>query len=191
MLVISASAILARSLKGSDQNRLQLRATAIPLVIFATGLFVILSFRAMRVDNLRLQENLSEDLPLSAVNAIQRKGWSGPLYNDFNWGGFFVWSLRMPVSIDGRTNVYGSEKIVRSYATWNGFPGWDTDPDLVEANLIVAPVGSPLTQLLRLQPCLQAAYEDKLAVVFITRKASGSSFSGSVKGSFCENRQAP
>ena len=83
------------------------------------------------------------------VETIKQQGWTGPIYNDYNWGGFLIWSLDRPISIYGRNTDFGVENVLRSFATWNGSPGWDSDPDLVKANLIIAPVGSPLVQLLR------------------------------------------
>jgi hypothetical protein len=170
MVVISASAILASGLTGNSENRLRLKAIYAPLVTVATGLVVLLGFRMLHVDNARLQARLAEDMPVRAVEVVKAKGWSGPLYNDFNWGGYLIWALRQPVSIDGRTNTYGDERLNRSYATWNAQPGWDSDPDLQKANLVIGPVNAPLTQLLRMDPRFEVAYEDKLAVVFTARK---------------------
>ena len=41
----------------------------------------------------------------------------------------------------GRNTDFGVENVLRSFATWNGSSGWDSDPDLVKANLIITPVG--------------------------------------------------
>jgi len=170
MVVIAASAILASELKGDATNRLRLKALGVPLVAAATCLAVWFGFRLLDVNNGRLRARLVEEMPVHAVEAVKAKGWTGPLYNDFNWGGYLIWALRQPVSIDGRTNVYGDEQLNRSYATWNAQPGWDSDPDLQKANLVIAPVNAPLTQLLRMDRRFEVAYEDKLAVVFIARK---------------------
>jgi hypothetical protein len=172
VVVIVASALLSAGLKSGEENRFRLAASAAPLVAAGTGLAVLLGFYALRVDNARLSERLAEDLPVRAVEVVKEKGWSGPLYNDFNWGGYLIWALRMPVSMDGRTNVYGDELLNRSYATWNGQPGWETDPDLNKAGLVIGPVGLPLTQLLRRDPRFTLAYEDKVAVVFVARRAN-------------------
>ena len=185
MVVIAASAILASGLTGNAENRLRLKAIAAPLVAVATALVVLLGFRVLHVDNARLRARLAEDMPVHAVEVVKAKGWSGPLYNDFNWGGYLIWALRMPVSIDGRTNTYGDERLNRSYATWNAQPGWDSDPDLQKANLVIGPVNAPLTQLLRMDPRFEVAYEDKLAVVFIARDSSQS---GMVAGSGASTR---
>ena len=63
-------------------------------------------------------------------------------------------------------------------------PGWDSDPDLLRANLIFAPAEAPLVQLLRFQPCLRVAYEDQLAAVFLAQNNQ----TGDVANSFCASR---
>jgi hypothetical protein len=174
MVVIAASATLASGLTGNAENRLRMKAIYAPLVAVATGLAVLFGFRVLHVDNARLRARLAEDMPVRAVEVVKAKGWSGPLYNDFNWGGYLIWALRQPVSIDGRTNTYGDERLNRSYATWNAQPGWASDPDLQSAKLVIGPTNAPLTQVLRMDPRFEVAYEDKLAVVFIARDSSQS-----------------
>ncbi|MGD0788489.1 MAG: hypothetical protein ABR898_10935 [Terracidiphilus sp.] len=174
VLVIAASAILAAGLKGDKENRFQVRAFAAPLIAVVTGLIVFLGFRFQHVDDAHLRVRLAEGLPVRAVEVVKEKGWSGPLYNDFNWGGYLIWSLRIPVVIDGRAALYGDERIARSVVTWSGQPDWASDPDLVKAGLVIGPVKAPLTQLLRMDPRFELAYEDKLAAVFIARKAQPS-----------------
>jgi hypothetical protein len=174
VVAAAASAILASGLPGNSENRLQLKAIYAPLVAAIMCLVVWLGFRLLDVNNARLRVKLAEAMPVRAVEVVKEKGWSGPLYNDFDWGGYLIWALRLPVSIDGRTNVYGDERLNRSYAAWNAQPGWASDPDLQKANLIIAPFNPPLTQLLRMDPRFEVGYEDKLAVVFIARDSSQS-----------------
>jgi hypothetical protein len=174
VVVIAASAILARGLTGDDNNRFQLTASFAPFVAVATGLAVLAGFFVLHVDNAGLGAKLAESLPVRAVEVVKEKGWSGPLYNDYGWGGYLIWALRMPVSINGRAALYGDERIDRSDATWSGQPGWASDPDLQKAGLVIEPVRAPLTQLLRMDPSFELAYEDKLAAVFVARNAAPS-----------------
>jgi hypothetical protein len=73
----------------------------------------------------------------------------------------------LPVSIDGRANLYGDEGLDRSIKTWGGHPSWNSDPDLMKANLIIAEKNRALTSLLRLKPDYKVAYEDDISVVFV------------------------
>jgi hypothetical protein len=174
VVVIAASAILASELKGDDKNRLQMKASSAPFVVIATGLIVLLGCCVMHVDNARLSTKLVAILPVRAVEVVKEKGWSGPLYNDYNWGGYLIWALRMPVSMDGRTNLYGSQRVDRSVATWGGQPDWAADPNLQKAGLVIGPVAAPLTQLLRMDTRFELVYEDKVAAVFVARQTVAS-----------------
>ena len=99
------------------------------------------------------------------------RGCTGPLYNDFNWGGYLIWSLPgLPVSIDGRTNLHGDERIERFGRTWAGMPGWDKDPDLAKAGVVIAPADSALASLLRLDSRFEEVHSDDVARVFIARR---------------------
>jgi hypothetical protein len=76
----------------------------------------------------------------------------------------------MPVSLDGRAALYGDPALDRSVVTWSGQPDWSSDPDLVSAGIVIGPVRSPLTQLLRHDSRFQLAYEDSLAAIFTARR---------------------
>jgi hypothetical protein len=71
--------------------------------------------------------------------------------------------------MDGRTNLYGDERIKRSLETWNGAREWAKDPELAAARLVIADAGAPLSSLLRLDQRFELVYEDQVAVVFIAR----------------------
>jgi hypothetical protein len=124
----------------------------------------------MHVKNDLLETQITKTMPVRAVNTIRANGYAGPIYNDFNWGGYLIWALRMPVSIDGRAAFYGDAAIDRSIATWNAKPDWESDPELKAANLVIGPDKAPLTQLLRVDSRYKLVYEDKVAAVFVTRK---------------------
>jgi hypothetical protein len=170
VMIIAASAILAQSLGDIEGKRRPTAFFTIPVMVVAIAVLLSLGSRAMHVDNAHLQTQLVERLPVRAVQAVKKHAYAGPLFNDFDWGGYLIWDLRMPVSIDGRTALDGDKRLDRSFATWNGNPDWSSDPDLQAAGLVIGPVTAPLTQLLRMDPQFQLAYEDKLAAVFIARR---------------------
>jgi hypothetical protein len=108
--------------------------------------------------------------PVRAAEVVRERKPPGPLFNPFDWGGYLIWAVpEHPVSIDGRTNLYGSGRVTRSMATWAGEPGWEADPDLATARLVVAPADRPLTGLLRQSPDWRVEYEDETAVIFVRK----------------------
>jgi hypothetical protein len=168
-VVVIGVAILAREIPGREKNRTRVPAAAVPFLAAFAGLVVALGIPAMRINNAALGAKLADTMPVAAVAEIEAKHYPGPLFNDFNWGGYLVWALRMPVSIDGRGTMYGDEAINRSVATWNAEPDWRSDPQLASAGVVIGPVKAPLTQMLRLDPRFKLAYEDKLTAAFVRR----------------------
>ncbi len=168
-MAIVGAAILAREIPAREQHRSRVSAAAVPFLAALAALAVALGFPLMQVNNTTLGAKLADTMPVAAVADIEAHHYAGPLFNDFNWGGYLVWALRMPVTIDGRGAMYGDEAIDRSVATWNAEPDWHSDPQLASAGMVIGPVKAPLTQVLRLDPHWKLAYEDKLAAVFIRR----------------------
>lgn len=109
--------------------------------------------------------------PEAAVRYIELHHLDGPLFNDLSWGGYLIWRLPgLPVALDGRTNVYGEDRILRFSDVWKGKPGWDSDPDLARANLVLTPHDAAIASLLRTSPQFQNVYEDSQAVIFQRRR---------------------
>jgi len=169
VVAVTAAAILASTIPGKRSAVVLPRfATQFAMVIAFMAMLV--SFRLMKVNNETLAEPIEKVFPVDAVNTVRAKGYSGPLYNDFNWGGYLIWSLRMPVSIDGRAALYGDKAIDRSLATWNAEPDWASDPALASAGIVIGPVKAPLFQVLKTDPRFKLAYEDKMAAVYVARR---------------------
>jgi hypothetical protein len=122
----------------------------------------------------RLAQAVEERFPARAASFVAEQHLEGPLYNHFDWGGYLIWRLpQLPVAMDGRTNLHGDERLLRSYRTWAGGRGWDSDPELQAAGVVIAGAESPLCSLLRLAGHFRVAYEDPHAVVFIRRRPAG------------------
>jgi hypothetical protein len=124
----------------------------------------------MRVNNSLLQAQVASSLPVKAVEAIQARGLAGPVFDDYNWGGYLIWALHMPVSMDGRASFYGDKRIDRSIATWAAEPDWASDADLKSSHLVIGPARASLIQLLRTDSHFQLVYEDNIAAVFVAQK---------------------
>jgi hypothetical protein len=164
-----AAAVISGSFETGRSDRLKLPAFFWPIIAAGTALVLFAGFRFMHVDNVRLNARLAEDLPVHAAEFVRAKGLHGPLFNDYVSGGYLMWSLRQPVSIDGRAALYGTDRIDRFTHTWNAAPDWASDPDLQKAHLVIGPARAPLTQLLRLDPHFQLVYEDNVAAVFTAK----------------------
>jgi hypothetical protein len=118
----------------------------------------------------RLARAIEEKYPARAASFVEGQGLPGPLYNDFDWGGYLLWRLpHLLVAIDGRTNLHGDKRLLRFYKTWAGERGWDSDPELENARLVISHSARPLSSLLRRDPRFELAYEDPVALIFVAR----------------------
>lgn len=118
-----------------------------------------------------LWRDTADEFPVAAVEYVKRKQLSGPLYNDWNWGGFLTWALPdISVYVDSRTNLAGDATLERSIAVWSGAADWANDPALANAGLIIANTNYALTSLLREDSRFRIVYEDATAVVFVSTR---------------------
>ncbi len=110
---------------------------------------------------------VSMEYPVDAANFVRRIEPPGPIYNDFDWGGFLTWYLpQYPVSIDGRTDLYG-DKFVADYFNFRFGDRTEGDPQLDQAGTVLLKKDAPLAKLLKQDPRFRCVYEDGLADVFL------------------------
>jgi hypothetical protein len=137
-------------------------------VIVALTVAIYLIGLSRQVSEQQLEIAVARQFPVAAVKFINEKNYSGPLYNHFNWGGYLIWALpRVPVSMDGRMNLHGDQRIERAGNTWSGLRGWESDPELMKARLVIGSVNDVLTNLLRTYSRFKLVYEDTVAAVFV------------------------
>ena len=136
------------------------------IVALTLGSYLIALRR--HISEQQLESVVERKFPVAAVRFVNEKNYSGPLYNDFGWGGYLIWTLpRLLVSMDGRMNVHGDQRIERSVKTWSGLRGWESDPELMKARLVIGGANKALTNLMRMDSRFKLVYEDATAAVFI------------------------
>ena len=168
-LVIIALSIIGATARayGSARGALITKRQMILGAAAVTAVLCLVAY-ARQISEKNFQAVVGNSYPVQAVNYIKQRQLPGPLYNDYDWGGFLIWNLSaMPVVMDGRVNLYGDARFERSLNTWQGGTGWETDPDLLKSNLVIAQKNRPLTALLRLNAQYKIVYEDGVAVVFV------------------------
>jgi hypothetical protein len=137
-------------------------------------LAVLLVTMAVQLDERALEDKVAAHFPKDAVAVVREQGYEGPMFNTFNWGGFLIYHLpEHPVSIDGRTNVHGTERCVQNADTFYGKLTWEEDPELAEAGFAIIPREIPLASLMRHDQRFKLAYEDDVVVVFVADDRDG------------------
>ncbi len=147
---------------GSMRTRL---ATAVCVLAVVVG-----ACRHYGLSNNLLDIEVAGNFPEGASRFVEQHHLTGPLLNDLSWGGFLMWRLpQLPVSIDGRTDVHRDARVQEFANLWTGKPGWDSDPELLRANLVITPRVSAIAALLRADARFKAVYDDGQAMVFQRR----------------------
>jgi hypothetical protein len=166
LFIISELVRFARSEPSFDFTKLR-----VICVISALTVAVYLIGVRRQISEQQLESVVERRFPAAAVKFIDEKNYSGPLYNDFNWGGYLIWAFpRLPVSMDGRGNVHGDQRIQSSINTWSGLKGWGSDPELMKARLVIGSANNVLTSLMRTDSRFKLVYEDAVAAVFVASK---------------------
>ena len=181
-LCITAAAVLAGVLRKPEkapetagEPAPGLRALHLSGVLAGVASVSALSALDAGLSNRVLQQMVNKSFPMEAVLYIREHRPPGPIYNNFNWGGFLIGALpEYPVSIDGRTDLYGDELLRQAIDAQLGLK-WADDPALTRANLVLLPSSMPLCRVLERLPAFQLVHSDPLAMVFV-RRPQGSGF---------------
>ena len=143
------------------------RGWLVPIALsVVAGVICILGYQGFSES--RIHENTAKLYPIEAATFVEEQGYTGPLYNHFDWGGYLIWRLpHLKVSMDGRANVHGDERIKQAIGTWTGRSRWVDDPDLNGAEVVIAQKDIALAALLHIDPRFHVTYQDETAVVFV------------------------
>lgn len=154
-------------------RRLEARPTASsPAKTFVNGILLagIMVFMLARVHHVarRQEETEAKKFPAAAVSFVAVQRPPGPIFNHYNWGGYFIWRLypEYKVYIDGRADLYGDafmDELASAYylrgGSWRGlFEKWDI-------RTVVLPPDAPLVTALSALPDWKAIYSDDQAVI--------------------------
>ena len=150
-------------------TRVQARLNLLLLLVITLGAvsYLATAFRPASVD--RAQR---EFLPVQVAEFLRETRPAGPMFNSYNWGGYLLFALpEYPVYVDGRTDLYGDEFLLRFLNTIRGGDGWRAALDEDGINLVVIEADSGLAQHLREEPGWtllypNAEYADAQRVIF-------------------------
>jgi hypothetical protein len=164
--VCVVAAALIADFPAPKQERECVRLSGWTTVSVASILLLFLAARNTDFNTRGLDRLISSEYPVDAVNFLRRNPVGGPLYNSFDWGGFLIFYMpQYPVSIDGRTDLYGEAMDEQYYATQEAEPSYQSDPVLNEAGLVVLKSKYPITQALLGDRRFRLIYRDNMATI--------------------------
>ena len=175
--VSMASGVVIAEAAGRSLARAATNGAATPSVrpavqyAVAAMLALGLSYALARREGIGMTELatvIDRSYPLRATEFIERAKLKGPMYNDFNWGGFLILRLpEYPVSIDPRADLYDTGLFTQSLKTANATHGWQQDPDIARANFILIQRWFPLAAALANDKQFRLVYQDHIAAIFV------------------------
>lgn len=112
----------------------------------------------------------ASELPVGAIAYLQENHPAGPLFNDYNWGGFIIWQLpEYPVFVDGRTDLFDDD-FLRDYLLIDGAgAGWQARLAAYDVQLALISPASPLAAAMAQDANWQQLYADDLSLIFAKR----------------------
>jgi hypothetical protein len=114
------------------------------------------------------ERDQADYLPAGALAYLQETNLPGPIFNNYNWGGYIIWHLpQYPVFVDGRTDLSDDDFLRQYLSIYLGDDGWDEKLDSFSINLIVIEPDSGLARKLASQPGWEQAYADQVATIYI------------------------
>jgi len=175
IFAIFAAPILAKYLSQLSASQSRVRIAVRP----ATAASVIVSLALLSLPSIVVVRQLvdfnahqstyeSQLYPSAAVNVIKDQQLQGPIFNDYNWGGYVIWRLypERKVFIDGRADVYRDAFLFDYVSTYNAAPTWRTQFQRFGIQTVVIDPQAPLATLLRRETGWRKMFEDTRAVVF-------------------------
>ena len=126
-------------------------------------------------DRRNIEKQIAAANPVHAVEFIRKSGLSGPMMNDFVWGGYLMWALpEEKVFIDGRADVFDWTGVLSEYGRWATL---EEDPrrllDKYGVKFCLLAPSAPMAHVLPYVPGWREVYRDGLSVIFSRNSAKG------------------
>ena len=143
--------------------------SALKLVLNAGLLLVCLSLVILHARSVIANQprEQASRFPEGVVAFLSSHPVAVPLFNSYDWGGYFIWELYpgYRVFIDGRADVYGDSFLDQYSNTYSLTDSWRNSLDHWNIQTVVVPPEAPLAVALEAQAGWKTAYADRQALV--------------------------
>ncbi len=161
-------ATLGRWLEPYDERKDQYVLNAVLIALIAFG-FVYFFPSQKKIDAL-----LAKKYPMHAIAYMNSHPLPGPMFNDYGWGGYLIWTYGTtrgtthPVFIDGRADIYEYGGVLRDYLNIEKIAN-DTPELLAKYQIRSALISSKssLATYLKALPGWKLVFANKLADIFV------------------------
>ncbi len=107
--------------------------------------------------------------PVKAVEFIKAQNLSGPMLNDFTFGGYLLWELpEHPTFVDGRADVFDATGVLQEFGNWANLNSDPNElPDSYHIQFCLLSSGMPVARVLPLLKTWKIVYSDDLSVILV------------------------
>jgi hypothetical protein len=144
-------------------------------VVAFLGAVALVALAVPNLRGIRIDPVLSSQYPSRAVARLKASGVGGNLALPFAWGEYAIWHVGpgLRVSMDGRREtVYSVSTYARYSDFMNGVGDWEAFLTEFPTDLVLTQKGSPVFNLLKLDPGWVLCDEDSLTALFAHRGSS-------------------
>jgi hypothetical protein len=116
-----------------------------------------------------LARQVDEKSPVKAVEYLKTNHLSGPMLNEYVYGGYLIWAApEYPVFVDGRADVFEQTGVLAEFGRWATL---QTDPrqllDNYKINFCLLARKSPMAFVLPFLPGWAVIYSDSNSIIFM------------------------
>jgi hypothetical protein len=161
------SRLLSTSWEGYDAETDRIWPNAVMIGVSLLAIF--LAFPNSR----NLEEQVANQSPKKAVDFIKANHLSGPMLNDYGFGGYLIWAApEHPVFVDGRGDVFEWTGVLTEFGKWATL---QSDPNelLQKYNVSFCLLArqAPMAHVLPLLQGWKMVYSDDNSVIFVRATA--------------------
>ena len=111
-------------------------------------------------------------MPVAAVNFMSQEHLKGNMFNNDEFGDYIIYKAwpEYKVFFDGRSDMYGAERIKEYYKITRIEPGWEDVLKKYDINWVIYNNESTLSQFLLQRDDWRLIYADKVANIFMRNK---------------------
>ncbi|MFC5863786.1 hypothetical protein ACFPT7_15870 [Acidicapsa dinghuensis] len=116
-----------------------------------------------------LRSQIESGSPVAAVSYIQSHHLTGPMLNDYTFGGYLIWAMpEHPVFIDGRAEIYEWAGVLSQYMNWMNL---NTDPeallDQYHIQFCLLNANSYMVRVLTMTHHWKLVYSDRMSAILV------------------------
>jgi len=153
-------------LQKRSNNITSIDASARGYVWPVAAVLTVIVFAATGRIEYRFDENKK---PVAAVEFLKREFIKGNMFNNDEFGDYIIYSAypQYKVFVDGRLDMYGSDRIKEYYKVINFKPGWEEIIEKYSIKWIIFDADSTLSRFLKEKKEWRLIYTDKVASIFV------------------------